>query len=99
MKIIITDRNNEAHDVALRLWRGGWNAGFEPDCLEDLDGYLVSKRDRHGVVHISDKEFVDVVDWWRSEIANPNSGKDGEVLNALTEDEIERGDEWMLIVD
>lgn len=88
--------------VALRLWRGGWSAGYEPDCFQDLEPNF--PRD-HGydrgwdAILASDADTQAMIDWWKDECDSANRGEDGECLVALTEEELERGDEWNLIVD
>ena len=92
-------------NIALRLWRGGWNAGFEPDCFADLENGDFSREygkgydDDTDAILASDADAQTLIAWWRDECDSANSGNDGECLLALSEDEIDRGDEWQLIVD
>ncbi len=89
-------------DISLNLWRGGWNAGYEPDCFDDLgcvarEGHEVLELDDCGcdkAYIYTDKEADELISWWESECENANKGEDGEGLQGLTEDEIDRGDEW-----
>ena len=99
MKIINTTTNKSV-DISLRLWRGGWDAGFEPDALQDLAEADLNAcpldEDRNPMM--SADELQAFIDWWTDEVASANTGRDGDGLCGLTEVEIERGDEWMLTV-
>ena len=89
-------------NIALRLWRGGWNAGLEPDCFQDLETNFRCDHeydDGTDPILASDADAQNLIAWWRDECDSANSGNDGECLLALSEDEIDRGDEWQLIVD
>ena len=99
--IIINTTDNTKVDVTLHLWRGGWNAGFEPDALQDLASDDLNPRphDDDGYPMMSADDFHAFIDWWTDEIARSNSGRDGDGLQGLTAEEIARGDEWMLTVD
>lgn len=89
-------------EIALRIWRGGWNAGFEPDCFEDLEVNFPidhpERLDGDWTIISSDADLVSMIDGWQYECAEANAGHDGECLCALSEDEIARGDSWELIV-
>lgn len=92
-------------NIALRLWRGGWNAGYEPDCFSDLDNgefvreFCNGRDDGSDTILASDADTQNLISWWRDECDSANSGNGGECLVALSEDEIARGDEWQLLVD
>lgn len=89
-------------NIALRLWRDGWNAGLEPDCFQDLETSFRCDHeydDGTDTILASDADAQNLIAWWRDECDSANSGNDGECLLALSEDEIDRGDEWQLIVD
>jgi hypothetical protein len=90
-------------EITLRLWRGGWNAGYEPDCFDDIGGY--DARDGHDVIDLddcgcdkaytyTDKDADKLISWWEHECENANRGEDGDGLQGLTEDEINNGDSW-----
>lgn len=90
-------------EITLRLWRGGWNAGYEPDCFDDIGGF--DARDGHNVIDLDDcgcdKAFIytdndadKLISWWEHECENANRGEDGDGLQGLTEDEINNGDSW-----
>lgn len=98
---IINSTTNKSVDVALRLWRGGWNAGFEPDVLQDLAADDLNDRplDEDGNPMMSANDLCAFVDWWADEIARSNSGRDGDGLQGLTAEEIDCGDEWILSVE
>ena len=91
--------------IALRLWRGGWNAGYKPDCFADLENGSFAREfgkgldEEIGAILATDADLDNLIDWWQSECDAANSGEDGEVLLALSDEERERGDEWNLIVD
>lgn len=95
---IINTTDNTKVDVSLRLWRGGWDAGFEPDALQDIAASDLNEcpRDEDGNPMMSAADLHAFTDWWADEIARANTGRDGDGLCGLTEVEIERGDEWML---
>ena len=89
-------------NIALRLWRGGWNAGIEPDCFLDLETNFRCDHEYDDGIDAtlaSDADAQNLIAWWRDECDSANSGNDGECLLALSDDEIARGDEWQLIVD
>ncbi len=99
MKIINTTTNKSV-DISLRLWRGGWNAGFEPDALQDLAESDLNEcpRDEGRNPMMSAAMIEEFIGWWEGEVARANTGRDGDGLQGLTAAEIERGDEWMLTV-
>ena len=41
--------------IALRLWRGGWNVGYEPDCFADLENGSFAREFGMGLA-LSDEE-------------------------------------------
>lgn len=88
-------------NVTLRKYDGGWNCGLEPDCLGDLDPafQMDHELNNDGFFVATDDDLDNMVSFWQSECADANSGKDGEIIYALTEDEIDRGDEWELFVE
>ena len=100
MKIINTTNNNSV-DISLRLYRSGWSAGFEPDALQDLAEADLNEcpRDEDGNPMMSADELQAFIDWWTAEAAHANTGRDGDGLCGLTEAEIARGDEWILLVE
>lgn len=91
--------------IALRLYRGGWDAGYEPDCFADLENgsfaceYGKGYDDDTDTILASDADAQRLIDWWQDECDTANGGDDGDCLLALSDDEISRGDEWNLIVD
>jgi hypothetical protein len=89
------------HTIEMRLWRDGWNAGYEPDCFDDLEPNFPADHeiDEDGIILATEAEVDDLLAFWRSEIRAANIGEDGDVLNALTDDEIANGDEWILTTD
>lgn len=99
--IIINSTDNSRVDVSLYIWRGGWDAGPEPDVLQDLAASDLNEcpRDEDGNPMMSADMLKDFIDWWTDEVARANTGRDGDGLCGLTEAEIERGDEWMLSVE
>lgn len=97
-------KNMNTHEnvnISLRLWRGGWDAGFEPDALQDLAEADLNAcpRDEDRNPMMSADELEAFVAWWTEEVARANTGRDGDGLQGLTADEISRGDEWMLLVE
>lgn len=89
-------------EITLRKFVGGWNAGWEPDCFDDLETTfrcIHTGRDEDGyTILATDSDVNDLVDCWKAECDDANAGRDGECLLALSEDEIARGDEWYLEV-
>lgn len=88
-------------EITLNLWRGGWNAGYEPDCFNDLECNFPTmhpERQDDYIIVTTESELTDLIEWWASECATVNGGNEGDCLAALTDEEIERGDEWTLSV-
>lgn len=91
--------------ITLKLWRGGWNAGYEPDCFDDLENGSFAREfgkgtaDEGTAILASDEDTRNLIAWWQNEVGTANRGEDGEVLAALTDEERGNGDEWDLIVD
>ena len=92
-------------NITLRLWRGCFNAGYEPDCFADLENGSFAREfgkgldEETGAILATDADLDNLINWWQNECNAANSGADGEVLLALSEEERERGDEWTLSVD
>lgn len=100
MKIINTSTNKSV-DISLRRYRGGFDCDIEPDALQDLAAADLNDcpRDEDGNFMMSADMLKDFIDWWTDEVAHANTGRDGDGLQGLTEAEIDRGDEWMFIVN
>lgn len=100
MKIINTTTNKSV-DISLRLYRGGWDCGLEPDVLQDVAAADLNAcprdEDRNPMMRADDLRAF--ISWWQDEAQRSNSGRDGDGLCGLTEAEIARGDEWMLLVE
>lgn len=92
-------------NISMKLYRGGWNCGWEPDCFDDLENGSFAREYGKGyeegsyTILASDADTRNLIDWWQGECDTANGGEDGDCLMALTEDEIDRGDEWALFVD
>ena len=88
-------------NITLKLWRGGWNAGYEPDCFDDLENGSFAREDFaiFAAILASDEDTRNLIAWWQNEVDTANRGEDGEVLAALTDEERDNGDEWNLTVD
>lgn len=92
-------------NITLKLWRGGWNAGYEPDCFDDLENGSFAREFGKGTeeggtaILASDADVKNLIAWWQDEVDTANRGEDGEVLVALTDEERGNGDEWDLTVD
>lgn len=86
--------------IELRLWRDGWNAGYEPDCFNDVETNfrLDHQVDADHNVLCSDKDADELIAWWTDECACVNRDGDGDCLH-LSAEERERGDEWTLFVE
>ena len=95
-------KNMNTHEnvnISLRLYRGGWDCGLEPDVLQDVaaDDLNARPHDDDGYPMMSADDLRAFISWWQDEAQRSNSGRDGDGLCGLTEAEIDRGDEWMLI--
>ena len=57
--------------IALRLWRGGWNVGYEPDCFADLENGSFAREfgkgldEETGAILATDADLDNLIDWWR----------------------------------
>lgn len=88
-------------NVTLRIWRGGWSAGYEPDCFDDLGrefAALHPEEGENGEIIAPEEDLTAMIEWWEAECAAANRGEDGDGLQGLTAKERERGDEWVLTV-
>lgn len=72
----------------------------EYDLLCRLDDNLPGKYDPASRCYIvdSDERVQQMIDFWRSECESANHGENGEILEALTQEEIDNDVEWMLEV-
>lgn len=91
-------------DISLRLWRGGWSAGYEPDCFSDLEvNFSIDHPERAEnddfAIVATEKDASELIEWWENECKTVNAGNVGDVLQSLTDEEIANGDEWVLIVE
>lgn len=93
-------------NISLRYWEGGWNAGYEPDCFQDLEPnfplMFPREEDEYGcsnVILCPEKNLCELIDFWEEECIAANEGENGDVLEALTDEEIENWDGWNLIVE
>lgn len=67
--------------IALRYWRGGWDAGYDPDCFSDLEVNFPLTHDMlpgSSDYTATDAEVDELITWWRQECANANAGYDHE---------------------
>ena len=92
-------------NITLKLWRGGWDAGYEPDCFDDMDNGSFAREFGKGTeeggtaILANDEDAKNLISWWQDEVDTANQGEDGECLVPLTEEERDNGDEWNLDVD
>lgn len=86
--------------IALKMWRGGWSAGYEPDCFDDMEVNfrLDHWNEETGEIMATEEEVKELVEWWEDEVAVANAGEHGDALVPLTAEEIEYGDEWCINV-
>lgn len=97
MKIKVDEK---MYNCELKLWRDGWSAGYEPDCLNDLDISLIEKYDHELECSVmTSEDFYYFCDYWNKEIekANREPEYEGESLHGLNKEEIQNGDEWHFI--
>lgn len=88
-------------EISLRYWKGGWNAGYEPDCFQDLEPNFpmqFPEREEYAILCL-EKELVELIDFWSEECDLANEGEPGDVLEALTDAEIDNGDGWNIFVN
>lgn len=72
--------------------------GYGPDCLNDLEhdnvkSYAVWDEDELAW-RMSDEELDSLISYWRDAAEGASRGESCEGLDALPDDEIERGVEW-----
>ena len=96
---------NHEYIAELRVWRGGWNAGYDPDFLSDaepafFDGHYDYDSDSDTVI-MTEAELKELCDWWEKEAEAASKDPDytGDGLVGLTADEIETGDEYVFICE
>ena len=94
--IIRTTDTHKAYKPTLKFWTGGWNAGYGPDCLEDLSegDTTLSNRDQFGNIYLTAAEYAEFSAWWTAECDNANHGIDGDGLLGLDDEQIEAGNGW-----
>lgn len=93
------------YTIELRYWEGGWNAGFTPDCFDDLEVNFPMEHPheydddyRGNVIVTTDADLKGLVDWWENECASANEGEGGDCLGVLTAEERDRDEGWVLEV-
>lgn len=85
------------YSLELVRYNGGWDAGYEPDCFCDLETNFphdYPERNEDGDIIAPDAAVQRLIRFWSAECAAANDGEDGDCLEALSEDELARGDEW-----
>lgn len=88
--------------IELCFWRGGWNAGYEPDCFADMDTdwhkYWDSELE---ACKITDVELDEIIKWWEAEVdgANDDPGYEGDALTGVSYTDSDDGCEWRLFVE
>lgn len=72
----------------------------ENDLLCRLDNNLPGEYDPVSRCYIadSDEQVQQMIDFWRAECEYANRGENGEILEALTQEEIDNDVEWVLEV-
>lgn len=104
--IVKTDKNT--YTLSLNLWRGGWDAGYEPDCFGDLcNGFAVDIINgdvvevEPGVYQMSEDYLSYICSFWEDECRHANSDPDyeGDGLMGLSEDAVSSGDSWVFSCD
>lgn len=96
--IIKIKETGTIYEVTLRLWRGGFYGGYEPDCFHDMEPNFQrdNTKEDDGTILTTEEDFKDLINWWEEESFNANCGKTGDGLVGLTPEEIARGDKWIL---
>ena len=88
--------------VSLRRYTGGWDMGYSPDCLQDLEpDFPRTHPDRlpgFDIIVSSDDDLDDMLDFWHTAVYAANHGIDNDGLPGLKASEFERGDQWILDV-
>lgn len=95
---------NSICTITLKYWHGGWDAGFDPDCFDDLEcNFPMDHRGRDEeddlIILAGEADTAALIDWWKSECGAANSGDGSDVLDPLSDEARERGDEWVLDVE
>ena len=92
----IKTSDGKVYDVILKLWDGN---GWSPDCFGDLAAgdLRCYPHDDGGSPVMQAGQLADMVSWWEEETANANRGVDGDGLQGLTPEQIDRGYAWCLV--
>lgn len=87
--------------ITLRRWNAE-NGSYSPDFFADADTDFAASHpydDPTCAYLAADDDLDDLIDWWQDTVADANAGNDTNVLAALSDEERERGDEYVLSVD
>lgn len=94
---IYTESN--IYDITLKYFRGGWDANLGPDCFDDLEcNFPIDHPERvedGAAIRASEQDAKELIAFWQGEADSANCGADGDVLDALTEEQRARGDGWV----
>ena len=68
-------------EISLRYWNGGWNAGYDPDCFDDLEPnfpeqFTERAEDDDTIILAPESELAELIDWWKNERDTANAGYD-----------------------
>lgn len=88
--------------ITLRKWVPDWNAGYEPDCFDDMETCFPMGRDREPGTWAylsTGEELENLISWWEDAVICANRGEDSDAFCGLRDDEIDRGVEWCLDVE
>ena len=96
--------------ITLKYWEGGWNAGYQPDCFDDLEvQFRLDHWDEEAdEIRATEAEVKELAEWWDDEAAVANAGElgdddeppisdyweHGEWLTPLTAQKLDNGDTW-----
>ncbi len=98
--------------ITVQYWEGGWNAGYQPDCFDDLEvRFRLDHWDADAdEIRATEKEVRELAEWWADEAAVANAGElgdddelpindyweHGECLAPLSAEALENGDGWVV---
>lgn len=67
--------------ISLRCWKGGWNAGYEPDCFDDLEvnfpiDHPARAEDDDTIILAPESDLAALIEWWHDACDTANAGYD-----------------------
>lgn len=94
---IYTESN--IYDITLKYFRGGWDANLDPDCFDDLEcNFPIDHPERvegGAAIRASEQDVGVLITFWWEQTTLACLGVDTDVLDGLTREQIDRGDDWV----